>query len=190
VWPEVEGRGKVIARKGSSRILVVAKGEEKASITVVGAICMSGGRILPIHVLKEASDQRCRTLNPWVPRRRIAYPDSGWMDELTFRRYFSRVQAALSGETLGLVLDSRRIHGTSLARDKVGSLAIKRCFAPAGQTGELRSLDRLGFRPLKRISQCLWYQRCVCNPEMKRPPGAAREFVEEALTGLPTAAIV
>jgi hypothetical protein len=59
VWLDVEGRGKVIARKGSKRILVVVKGNEKANIRMVGTICMSGAKSRSIHVLKGASDRLC-----------------------------------------------------------------------------------------------------------------------------------
>jgi hypothetical protein len=43
------------------------------------------------------------------------------MDEPTFRRHLSGVQAVLSGEPLEFVLGSRPIYVTPLARDKVGS---------------------------------------------------------------------
>jgi hypothetical protein len=42
-WPNVQGRRKVIARKGTKIIFTVVKGNEKAIITVVVTVRMSAG---------------------------------------------------------------------------------------------------------------------------------------------------
>jgi hypothetical protein len=95
------------------------------------------------------------------------YTDSGWMDGTGFLRYLSWVEAVLAGEPFGSVADSCCTYVTSLARDKAESHGMELCFGPVGKTGELQLLERGGFAILKTISQCVWDEKSVRNPEMR-----------------------
>jgi hypothetical protein len=73
-------------------------------------------------------------------------------------------------------------------RDKAESLGIELHFVPDKQA--VPPLNRGGFGPLKRISQCLWDEKYSRNPEMRWNPAAAPELLEEAMTRLPTATLL
>jgi hypothetical protein len=67
---------------------------------------MSGAKLPLFYARNGRSDRTCDTLNPKVPRTRVRYTDSAWMDELRFLRSLSWRQPALVGEPFELVLGS------------------------------------------------------------------------------------
>jgi hypothetical protein len=69
-------------------------------------MCMSGAKLPPFYVFNGPSHRMCETLNPEVPRTRVRYTDSAWMDELIFLRSLSWRQPALVGEPFELLLGS------------------------------------------------------------------------------------
>lgn len=61
----------MIAKIGTMKVPVVVKGNEEASITMMGRICLSDAQSPLLYVLKRISDQIGETLNPCVSRAQV-----------------------------------------------------------------------------------------------------------------------
>ena len=147
---------KCVAPRGAKTVLAPSSGD-KTQITVVACVSASGQRMPPLVILNR------KRLPPYfsqgeVPETRYACTPKGWMDQITFYKWFKGLflRFAPSVRPLLLLLDGHSSHYCPETIRLAASERVILFVLPPNMTHLLQPLDKGGFGPLK----VFWREEC------------------------------
>ena len=155
-WRVLNGKLKVIARRGADEVKVAADFDTKKTVTIIAG-CMMSGKKLPLTLLSKGKSPACETKYRDDQRLRkyiskdifINHTESGWSTAEFARRYLSFIHERFENGCL-LLWDVHASHRHESVKQAAQEHGICLSFIPAGQTAIWQPLDRRIFGIVKQ----------------------------------------
>lgn len=152
--------GKVLARKGSRNVQILASAERGSNTTIVACCNAIGDFIPPMVIFKGSRKPNPDSLGQLPVGSLVEVSKSGWIDKDLFLAWFehfiSHLPRRLPNEKVVLIMDGHRSHESNTLFAEALVNDVELISLPSHTSNRLQPLDVSVFGPFKRS----WRERC------------------------------